>query len=66
MSDITLDCLIIPCGQLHSLTIDKATQRVTFGRSQPNIPKKAFCLPQRLRTGIQRPLSIFERAEPQA
>ncbi|PKY23603.1 hypothetical protein RhiirB3_437863 [Rhizophagus irregularis] len=38
--------------------------------NKPNIPIKAPCLPQQLnttltwlRTGIQRPLSIFERAE---
>ena len=35
MTDITLTCLIIPCGQLRGLTIDNCSQRVTVGRSQP-------------------------------
>ena len=35
MSDITLTCLIIPCGQLRGITIDNCSQRVTVGRSQP-------------------------------
>jgi hypothetical protein len=35
MTDITLTCLIIPCGQLRGITIDNCSQRVTVGRSQP-------------------------------
>ena len=35
MTDITLTCLIIPCGQLRGITIDYCSQRVTVGRSQP-------------------------------
>ena len=34
MANITLTCLIIPCGRLRGLTIDNATQRVTIDRSQ--------------------------------
>jgi hypothetical protein len=32
--NITLNCLIVPCGQLHTLPRDRVVQRVTAGKSQ--------------------------------
>jgi hypothetical protein len=32
--NITLHCLIVPCGQLHALPRDRVVQTVTIGRSQ--------------------------------
>ncbi|GBB94851.1 hypothetical protein RclHR1_24240006 [Rhizophagus clarus] len=32
--NITLQCLIVPCGRLHSLPRDQVVQTVTVGRSQ--------------------------------
>ena len=34
MANITLNCLIVPCGQLHALPCDRVKRTATVGMSQ--------------------------------